>query len=126
MTVLGVGTDLVDISRISASVERRSAAFAARILTEREMVIYQESSRPDFYLAKCFALKEAVSKALGTGMSGGVSWHTIECDRHKSGQPFVRLSQGAAEKLMQLGGQSVHVSLSDEAGYVTAFAVISA
>jgi len=126
VTVIGVGTDLGDISRISASVERRRAAFAARTLTERELINYQGATKPDFYLAKCFALKEAVSKALGTGISAGVTWHTIECDRYDSGQPFVRLSQGAAQKLSELGGQSVHVSLSDEAGYVSAFAVISA
>ena len=124
MAILGVGTDLVDISRVSGSLDKIGERFARRILSDMEYERFRESSRPDVYLSKCFALKEAVAKALGTGISEGVGWHTIECDRHENGKPFVRLSQGAAEKLAALSASNVHVSLSDEAGFVSAFAVI--
>lgn len=124
MTIMGVGTDLVDISRIASSLEKHGERFARRILSDAEYQCFRDAARPDVYLAKCFALKEAVSKALGTGISQGVGWHSIECDRHDSGQPFVRLSRGAAEQLKARSATNIHVSLSDEAGFVSAFAVL--
>lgn len=124
MAIIGVGTDLVDISRISSSLDKYGDRFARRILSDLEYSHFRAASRPDVYLAKCFALKEAVSKALGTGIGGGVSWHSIECDRHDNGQPFVRLSHGAAAHIQTRSASNVHVSLTDEAGFVSAFAVL--
>jgi len=124
MMVKGVGTDLVEVARLQRSIDQRGDDLAKRILTESEFNAYQASSRPAVYLAKRFAVKEAVSKALGTGISKGVRWQDIELARLDSGQPYVTLCGKAQAKLEDLDGQGVFVSLSDEAGLVSAFAVL--
>ncbi|MDX1452104.1 MAG: holo-ACP synthase [Oleiphilaceae bacterium] len=124
MLVKGVGTDLVEVARIKRSIEERGDSMAERILSEREMEAYRDASKPADFLAKRFAVKEAVSKALGTGFSHGVTWKDIELDHHDTGQPFAILHGRAQERLQELGGEGIYVSLSDEAGLVSAFAVM--
>ncbi|NTW51326.1 MAG: holo-ACP synthase [Chlorobiaceae bacterium] len=86
-----IGVDIVEICRIRALYERFGAVFMRRILTEAEMA--QCLSRPDpvASLAGRFAAKEAVSKALGTGISGGLSFHSIEVLNDEAGKPLVTL-----------------------------------
>ncbi len=125
MSVIGVGTDLVDIGRIEAMLARRGERLARRLLSDIEFQRFSAHSRQANYLAKCFAAKEAVAKALGTGFSEGVTWRDISLDRLPSGQPLAILSGGAAEKMHALGACSIHISLSDEQSLVSAFAVLS-
>ena len=75
-------------------------------------------------LAKRFAAKEAVAKALGTGIGRGVSWQDIRVDHDENGAPLVELSGGALEVASRRGGDTVALSISDEAEYVVAFAVL--
>ena len=124
MMVKGVGTDLVEIARIQRSRDQRGDSLAKRILTEAELAEFTVHNNPSLYLAKRFAVKEAVSKALGTGISKGVRWQDIELQHLDSGQPIVKLYGKAQAKLEELDGQGVYVSLSDEAGLVSAFAVL--
>ena len=123
--ILGVGTDLVCQDRIGRSWERFGERFAHRILTSSEWQRMQTSRRPVNVLAKCFAAKEAVAKALGTGLGQGVGWRQIELQRTSSGQPLVVLNGEALQRLRALGASRVLVSLSDERNYVLAFAVLA-
>jgi len=124
MMIKGVGTDLVEVARIERSLAQHGERFAQRILSEKEFEGFKESKRPVDYVAKRFAVKEAVSKALGTGFSAGVSWQDIELEHLESGQPYAVLHGKAKAKLEEFGVQGVFVSLSDEAGLVSAFAVL--
>ncbi len=120
----GVGTDLIEVERIRRTLELRGDAFAKRILSDNELAGFVASKQQADFLAKRFAIKEAVSKALGTGIAMGVSWKDIELGHLESGQPYVTLHGKAKERLAELGAEGVYVSLSDEAGLVSAFAVM--
>lgn len=126
MSVVGIGTDLVDIQRIESSIENLGERFIKRILAPEELERYLLSKRPANFLAKRFAMKEAVAKALGTGFAQGISWHHIIMDHDAFGRPLVSLHAAAKQRCEQLGANHIHVSLSDEAGLVSAFAILSA
>ena len=123
--VLGVGVDLLDQRRVEGIVERQGNAFVRRILTALERLDYENHPNPTNRLAKQFAAKEAVAKALGTGIAEGVSFKNIEITRTPAGAPKVELSGKSLEKLHSMGGKEVHLSLTDEAPWVCAFALIS-
>ncbi len=118
--IFGVGTDLVDISRIQKLLDTQGARFKARVFTAHE----QEQGGDDatFY-AKRFAAKEACAKALRTGFGNGFSMCDIGVENDELGAPRLILTGGALEKLNALGGR-VHVSLSDEPPFAQAFVVI--
>ncbi|PKM31221.1 MAG: holo-ACP synthase [Gammaproteobacteria bacterium HGW-Gammaproteobacteria-11] len=124
--IKGIGTDLVLVSRIEAAIERQGVRFAERILTESELQRYHQHARPARFLAKRFAAKEAVLKALGTGLAQGMSWQHIQIDRDDHGAPLVLLSGQALHRLQQAGGGSMLLSLSDEREQALAFVVWSA
>lgn len=122
--IIGVGTDLVRIARIAAAVQRRGDSFAKRILTPTELGIFSSRRNPSAYLAKRFAAKEALGKALGTGI-GPISWQDVEITNAANGSPSIALS-GVAKKLCEeRGGTCISLSLSDEREYALAFVVIS-
>jgi len=122
--VLGVGTDILKIGRIQAILARLDEKFVRRILTEIECEEYYASAQPSRLLAKRFACKEAVAKALGTGIGRGVSWQDMQIEHNSAGAPSVRLSGGALRVATERGATRVEISLSDEADYVVAFAVL--
>ncbi|MDG0978594.1 MAG: holo-ACP synthase [Halieaceae bacterium] len=119
--ILGLGSDIVDIERISAAVTRHPDRFARRILTSMEWRAYQERDYCVNFLAKRFAAKEAVSKCFGTGLRGALQWQTIQVLNSDLGQPRVDLL-GDAQALLSTN-TAVSVSLSDERRYALAFAV---
>ncbi len=98
-TPLGLGTDLVEVSRIAESIRRFGDRFLARCFTETERAEAMRSGveRSHERFAARFAAKEAVLKALGTGWSGGIGWTDIEIASDKAGAPSVALSGRAAE-----------------------------
>lgn len=120
--ILGVGTDILQIVRIEQSLQR-TPKLAERILTSEELKLFAEDSRPALFLAKRFAAKEAVSKALGTGIGRGVSWHHIQIDKDEYGRPLVTLVEGAQQRATSLGITNLQLSYSDEREYIVAFAV---
>ncbi len=122
--MITVGTDILQIDRITATLERQGDKFARRVLTPQEFEEYQQSSLGPRLLAKRFAAKEAVAKCLGTGIGRGVSWQHITIHHDDNGAPLVSLREGAAEVAASRGGNRVSLSLSDEADYVVAFAVL--
>lgn len=128
--ILGIGTDICDIRRIRELYDRHPDRFAKKAFTqgEREKCL----SRPDPVpcLAKRFAAKEAVAKALATEESGSLSWHDVEVVNSPSGRPDVLLHGGAAERLNSIRPgdhiAEVRLSLSDERDFAVAFAVVEA
>ena len=122
--VIGVGTDILKFARIDSVVERQGERFVKRILCPAECEEYARSGRPGNLLAKRFAAKEAVAKALGTGIGRGVSWHDILITHEASGAPQVELSGGALRVASEKGGTRVALSLADEEDCVIAFAVL--
>ncbi len=123
--VVGIGTDLLAVERIEPVWQRHGERFARRILTEPEYQLWCQRERNLNFLAKQFAIKEALAKALGTGIAAGVGFQELCVLRDDRGAPFARLSGRAKERMLQLQGRQASVSLSDDAGFVLAFAVIT-
>jgi holo-[acyl-carrier protein] synthase len=123
--VISVGTDILRVARIEETAERLGERFVQRILTPREQEEYRASRQPNRLLAKRFAAKEAIAKALGTGIGRGVSWQDIQIDHDDDGAPLVRLGGGALQRARERGAGRVELSLSDELDYVVAFAVLA-
>ena len=92
--VIGIGTDIVEIARIADVLDRQGDAFVQRILTHSEQKQYQASKQKAAFLAKRFAAKEAVAKALGTGIGSGVSFQDMTISNDEKGAPSVSLSAG--------------------------------
>ena len=122
--MIGIGTDILQLARIEGVVARQGERFVKRILTPQEQSEYASSAQQYRLLGKRFAAKEAVVKALGTGIGHGVSWQDICVQHDDLGAPRVVLSGGAAARAKQLGGSSVLLSLADERDYVVAFAIL--
>jgi len=125
MSVVGIGTDILEISRLAHMSDAALAKLAKRVLTTNELLKYQQLKFNMPFLAKRWAGKEATAKALGTGIASGVSFQHIEIQSLESGQPVLKLSDVALDKATALGAISWHISLSDEAHYATAFVVLS-
>lgn len=123
--MIAVGTDILEIERLEAVVGRLGDRFAARILTPAEREEYRASKLPLRLLAKRFAAKEAIAKALGTGIGRGVSWQDMAIVHDASGAPAVELSGGAMAAAKSRGGSRVLLSLADERHYVVAFAALT-
>ena len=113
---------LRNIIRIEQALEN-TPKLAERILTSEEMKRFSADSRPVLFLAKRFAAKEAVTKALGTGIGRGVSWHHIEIHKDDLGRPLIALNGGAQDRADELGITNFQLSYSDEREYIVAFAV---
>jgi holo-[acyl-carrier protein] synthase len=124
--IVAIGTDLAKVARVRDAIERRGIAFAKRILTETEMNRYRQSSDGVAYLCRRFAAKEAVAKALGTGIGRGLSFQHIEVVNNELGAPVAKLTGFAAERMSILGAKHCHISITDEQEYALAFVVLSA
>jgi holo-[acyl-carrier protein] synthase len=128
--IVGVGSDLSDIRRIRASLDRFGERFTQRVFTEIERARSERKGDRAASYAKRFAAKEACSKALGTGMRRGVFWRDMGVVNLPSGQPTMALTGGAAERLAAIVPPGmepfIHVSLTDDHPYAQAFVVIEA
>jgi holo-[acyl-carrier protein] synthase len=121
---LAVGTDIVEIQRIAKVIARQGDQFVQRILCETEQAEYQRLNQSAAFLAKRFAAKEAVAKALGTGIGRGVSFQNIQVVNNELGAPAIELSGGAAEAMKSLGGTKLLISLADEQQYAVAYVIL--
>ena len=122
--IMGIGIDVIKIARITALYDRYGDRFARRILSQKELKELPYKINPHHFLAKRFAVKEALVKALGTGFREGIVMPDITLEHDAMGRPSVVFS-GFLEQLCiakQISG--VHVSLSDEKDYAVAMAVL--
>ncbi len=122
--IVGVGTDLIEVSRVERALERWGERFAQKILVDHELERFGRHRKPAHFLAKRFAAKEAFSKAMGTGIRYPVNWHNVSVENERSGRPVLRFSEPLAELLRSLGIVAVHVSLTDERDMAAATVIL--
>ncbi|SKA71803.1 holo-[acyl-carrier protein] synthase [Thiothrix eikelboomii] len=124
MRILGIGTDIVEIARIDRLLERQAERFIERILHPHELAYLAQIHQPAAWLAKRFATKEAVAKALGTGIGQAASFVEIETRHTELGQPIIHLHGTSLATAKQLGVTSIQVSIADEREYAVAFVIL--
>lgn len=120
--ILGTGIDIIEVERVQKAAAKDS--FLRRVFTEGERAYFAQHSGNAETMAGVFAAKEAVGKALGTGLAEGVWFQDIEIVHRAGGMPFVKLAGGAKERLEALGGSRVHISISHIKAIAAAQAVI--
>jgi holo-[acyl-carrier protein] synthase len=126
--IYGIGTDICDVRRIRASVDRHGERFAQKILSDAELATWQARSarwpeRGLRYLATRFSAKEAFSKAIGLGMRMPMSWRLCEVAKLPSGQPVIVL-HGVLKAWFEARSLQVHVTVTDETDYAASFVVV--
>jgi holo-[acyl-carrier protein] synthase len=123
--IISVGTDICSLTRIEASWRRFGDRFVERVLSSAEREAFAALAIPNraAYLCKRFAAKEALGKALGTGIGQGISWQHIEVRRRRGLGPEVLLSGEARRRADAMGVQHIHLTLSDEKDFALAFVV---
>ena len=122
--ILGVGIDIIEVSRIQASYERFGERFLKRILHPNEIAYCLSHKAPAPFLAARFAAKEAISKAFGTGIGAELGWQDMEVGRKPSGEPFVILHEPGQKLLESRGARVVLISLSHTQAHAAAVAVL--
>ncbi len=126
--IYGIGTDICDIRRIRASLEKHGERFAQKVLSDNELKTYHARSarwpeRGVRYVATRFSAKEAFSKAIGMGMRMPMAWRLCEVAKLPSGQPTIVL-HGVLKEWFEAKGLCAHVSVSDESDYATSYVVV--
>tara|TARA_Y100001936_G_scaffold122113_1_gene119410 strand:+ start:52 stop:429 length:378 start_codon:yes stop_codon:yes gene_type:complete len=122
MNIFGVGIDIVEIQRINETYSRYGERFARKILSNSELRSFYNNKNKISFLAKRFAAKEAVGKALGVGIKNGSILKNIEIKNDLNGKPFVNINN--IKKLNMAEKKEIHISLSDEKKYAVANALI--
>ena len=122
--IYGVGTDIIEIPRIAAALERFGEKFARRILCEPELRRFATHRLPAAFLAKRFAAKEAFTKALGTGIHAPANWHGVWVANLRSGKPTLQFTDALQAMLDARGVAHAHVSLTDERGLASATVIL--
>jgi holo-[acyl-carrier protein] synthase len=122
--IFGIGTDIVEVARIEASIQQFGDEFARRILAESEWTSYQQSGIKPRFLAKRFAAKEAFSKALGTGLRAPATFQNIAVSHDDLGKPILQLAPALATLLQSKSILHTHISISDEKNLAAAFVVL--
>jgi len=122
--IVGTGVDIVEIDRIQKIVDQYGDAFAKRILCESEYKDYEKQKFPVRFIARRFAAKEAVAKALGTGFQAGITMCMVCVTHDEFGRPIIELHDKAKQKADSLGVENSLISISDERHYAMAFAVM--
>ena len=126
--IYGIGTDICDVRRIRASLERHGDRFAEKVLSEAELATWRARSKrwPERgirYLATRFSAKEAFSKAVGMGMRMPMSWRLCEIANERSGKPVIVL-HGVLKEWFEARGLTAHVTVTDETDYAASFVVV--
>jgi holo-[acyl-carrier protein] synthase len=132
--IIGIGSDLIDITRVAKVIERHGNRFLDRVFTEAERARAERRAKNDRMVvatyAKRFAAKEAMSKALGTGIRQGVWWRDMGVVNLPGGKPSMKLTGGALLRLQKLTPPGleaqIDLSITDDWPLAQAFVIISA
>ncbi|MBL4807205.1 MAG: holo-ACP synthase [Rhodobacteraceae bacterium] len=128
--IIGIGSDLANIERITGTLERFGDRFVQRVFSKIEQKTAESRAQTAATYAKRWAAKEACSKALGTGLRMGVAWSEMTVENLKTGQPTMQVTGGAAKRLAGMTPKGhtarIHVTLTDDHPWAQAFVVIEA
>ena len=122
--ILGVGMDIIEVSRVNGVYERYGERFLHRILRPAEIAYCLAYPRPGPHLAARFAAKEAIAKAFGTGLGKPLGWQDMEVLNRESGEPYVLLQEPGLRLLASRGANRLHLSLSHTEHYAAAVAIL--
>ena len=128
MKIFGIGTDIVNIKRMEKSLKLRGNKFKNGIFSKNEIAYCEKKKNSGAFYAKRFAAKEALSKALGTGIRKGIKFKNIEISNDSYGKPFIRLKgavNGYLKKKIKNKKYNIHLSLSDDKPWAQATVIIS-
>lgn len=126
--IFGIGTDIIQISRIETALARNGERFAEKVLGPEELEKYRRrkakvAARGIRFLATRFAAKEAFSKAIGLGMHMPMTWRAMQTLNAPSGKPIV-VTSGILKEFMEQNELTAQVSITDEAEYAVAFVIV--
>ena len=126
--IYGIGTDICDIRRIKAALDRNGDRFANKVLSDAELKVWRARSarwpeRGVRYLATRFSAKEAFSKAIGLGMRMPMTWRLCEISKVASGKPEIVLHGGLKDWFNEKG-LTAHITITDESDYAASFCVV--
>lgn len=125
MSIIGIGTDIVSIDRVARIIERHGEGFARKTLHTEELAIFKAHARPGPYLAKRFAAKESVAKALGTGIGKHVHLQDIQTCNDKLGKPYLQFHGKTQQFMESMGVTESFISLSDEQEFAVAYVILT-
>ncbi|WP_429497371.1 holo-ACP synthase [Robbsia andropogonis] len=125
--IFGIGSDIIDIRRVAATMERTGGRFVEKVLGPQEIAIYEarrarSAARGLAFLSTRFAAKEAFSKAIGLGIHMPMTWRAMQTLNRPGGAPIVQTSGGLSE-WVDARGLTFHVTLSDERDYAIAYVI---
>ena len=128
MKIYGIGTDIVNINRVKKILKKKNNVFKRKIFSKNEILYCDSKKKPHSFYAKRFAAKEAMSKALGTGIRKGINFKDIEIKNDKFGKPFISL-KGSTDKYLRQKTKKknykIYLSLSDDIPWAQATVIIS-
>ncbi len=126
MRIFGIGIDVVEVGRIASAIDRHGEPFLAKLFTTAERAYCDGHKIPALHYAARFAAKEAIAKALGTGIGAHVGWLEMEITRDSQGAPKVALTGTAAAFASENQIAKIHISLTHAREYAAANAVVMA
>ena len=124
MSIIGIGNDLVKVSRIEKLIKRYERRFLERIFTEAEIRYAAGKARPALHFAARFAAKEAFVKALGSGLRQGINWSDIEIINDDLGKPLFKLHNHARSASQKLNNPTSWLTISHEQEFALAFVIL--
>ena len=128
MKIFGIGTDIVNIKRMKKTLKGKNNNFKKRIFSKNEIIYCEKKKNPSSFYAKRFAAKEALSKALGTGIRKGINFKDIEILNDNFGKPSIKLKGSTAiflKKKIKNKKYSIYLSLSDDVPWAQATVIVS-
>ena len=121
--IIGTGLDIIEIERIKNSIRKYSPKFEQRVFSSGEINYCQSQGDPGKHFAARFAVKEAVSKCLGTGISGALGFKDMEVTHEESGKPVLKMTGKGKELFKKLKLKTIHISISHDHTYAIAHAI---
>lgn len=121
--IFGTGLDIIEIERIKNSIEKYSPRFEQRVFTSGEISYCQSQGDPAKHFAARFAVKEAVSKCLGTGITGALGFQDMEVTHEDTGKPVLKMIGKGKELFQKLKLKTIHISISHDRTYAIAHAI---